>query len=211
VIEKLAEVTTRTVADTGRVIIAHLGAGASVAAVRNGRSIDTTMGLTPTSGLVMATRTGDIDPSLPLFLSRTEQMTDDQFQEMVNHQSGLLGVSETTPDFRELLALENSDPRAAEALGLFVYHAKKAIGSLAAALGGLDTVVFTGGIGENSSQARQRICTGLDVLGIVLDPDRNAAGGPVISGDHAKVTVRVIPTDEESMMARSAVRLLGGS
>jgi acetate kinase len=198
-------------AANGRLILAHLGAGASLAAVHEGRSIDTTMGLTPTSGIVMATRTGDIDPGLAYFLARSQGMTLDQFHAMVNHQSGLLGISETSPDFQELLALEASDPRAAEALDLFIYHAKKAIGSLAAALGGIDTLVFTGGIGENSAEARHRICTGLEFLGIVLDQDRNIAGLPMISKPDAPVDVRVIATDEESMMARSAARLLAKS
>ena len=122
-------------AAAGRLILAHLGAGASMAAVREGRSIDTTMGLTPTSGLVMATRTGDVDPSLPSLLARQEAMSIDQFHDMVNHQSGLLGLSETTSDFRELLTREPADPRAAEALAVFVYHARKAIGALAASSG----------------------------------------------------------------------------
>jgi acetate kinase len=192
----------------GRLIIAHLGAGASMAAVRDGHSIDTTMGLTPTSGLVMATRTGDIDPSLPAFFSHTKGMSENQFQDMVNHRSGLLGVSETTPDFRDLLTREPTDPRAAEALALFVYHARRMIGSLAAALGGLETLIFSGGIGENSPEARQRICQGLEFLGIRLDPGRNQAANPLISPDNTPVAVRVIPTDEESMMARSAAMLL---
>ena len=134
----------------GRVILAHLGAGASLAAVQGGHSIDTTMGFTPASGLVMGTRTGDLDPGLVRFLSRAEGMTADQFDSLVNHESGLLGVSETSSDVRDLLARQNVDVRAAEAIELFCYQAKKWIGAFAAALGGLDTLVFAGGIGENA-------------------------------------------------------------
>ena len=144
-------------------ILAHLGSGASLAAVHEWKCVDTTMGLTPASGVVMATRTGDIDPGLPGFLAQTAGMTTEQFHSMVNHESGLLGVSETSPDLRDLLARQEHDVRAAEAVALFFYHAKKAIGALAAALGGLDILVFSGGIGENSAEARTRICQGLVV------------------------------------------------
>ena len=161
-------------ATTGRVILAHLGNGASMAAVRDGKSIDTSMGFTPTAGLVMSTRSGDLDPGLAPYLARTEQMTTEQFYEMVNHKSGLLGVSETSSDMRDLLAREAHDIRAAEAVALFCYQAKKWIGSFAAALGGLDTLVFAGGIGENAPPVRARICDGLGFLGIELDEPRNA-------------------------------------
>ena len=147
-------------ATKGRVILAHLGNGASLAAVRDGKSIDTSMGFTPTSGLVMSSRSGDLDPGLVSYLARTEQMSAAQFQEMVNHASGLLGVSETSSDLRDLLARESDDVRAAEAVALFCYQAKKWIGSFAAALGGLDTLVFAGGIGENAPLIRERICDG---------------------------------------------------
>ena len=157
-------------AAAGRVILAHLGSGASMAAVRDRKSVDTTMGLTPAAGLVMSTRTGDIDPGLPGFLAQTSGTTPEQFHSLVNHESGLLGVSETSPDLRDLLARQEHDVRAAEAVALFFYHAKKAIGALAAALGGLDILVFSGGIGENSIEARARICAGLEFLGITLDP-----------------------------------------
>ena len=156
-------------ATAGRVILAHLGNGASLAAVRDGKSIDTSMGFTPTAGLVMSTRSGDLDPGLAPYLARTEQMTTQQFYEMVNHGSGLLGVSETSSDMRDLLAQEASDIRAAEAVALFCYQAKKWIGSFAAALGGLDTLVFAGGIGENAPLVRARICDGLGFLGIELE------------------------------------------
>jgi acetate kinase len=192
----------------GRVILAHLGNGASLAAVNRGRPIDTTMALTPAAGLVMGTRSGDIDPGLPAFLARTAGVTTEQFDAMINHESGMLGVSETSSDVRDLLAREDRDVRAAEALDLFVYSAKKAIGALAAALGGLDILVFSGGIGENSNEIRARICEGLEFLGIALDSPHNAAGDGLISPEGGRVQVRIIPTDEESMMASEAAGLL---
>jgi len=193
----------------GRVILLHLGSGASMAAGRKGRCIDTTMGFTPASGLVMSTRSGDIDPGLPWFLAQTAGMTAEKFHAMVNHESGLLGVTETSPDFRDLLAQRDHDPRAAEALALFEYQAKKGIGSFAAALGGLDLLVFSGGIGENSPEARAGICEGLSFLGITLDENRNRSSAPLISTDDAHTPVRVIRTDEESMIARAMVPLVG--
>ena len=194
-------------ATSGRVILAHLGNGASLAAVRAGKSIDTSMGFTPTAGLVMSTRTGDLDPGLAPYLSRTEQITTQQFYEMVNHQSGLLGVSETSSDMRDLLDHEQQDVRAAEAVALFCYQAKKWIGAYAAALGGLDTLVFAGGIGENAPVIRARIVAGLGFLGIKIDKARNTRTAPVISTVAGKVTVRVIRTNEELMIARSVARL----
>jgi acetate kinase len=193
-------------AKTGRVILAHLGNGASLAAVRDGKSIDTSMGFTPTAGLVMSTRSGDLDPGLAPYLARSEQMSTQQFYDMVNHQSGLLGISETSSDMRDLLAHEKSDARAAEAVALFCYQARKWIGAYAAALGGLDTFVFAGGIGENAPPIRERICDGLNFLGIELDASRNAKTAPVISAGAGRVTVRVIRTDEELMIARSVLR-----
>jgi acetate kinase len=191
----------------GRVILAHWGNGASVAAVRRGRSIDTSMGFTPAAGLVMSTRSGDLDPGLLSFLARRERMTPSQFERMVNHEAGLLGVSGTSSDIRDLLAREKRDPRAADALALFCYQAKKWIGAYAAALGGVDTLVFAGGIGENAPLIRARICAGLDFLGIRLERKRNSKNAPVISGRSDGVTVRVIPTDEERMIARSVVEV----
>jgi acetate kinase len=196
-------------ATKGRVVLAHLGNGASMAAVRDGKSIDTSMGFTPTAGLVMSTRSGDLDPGLAPYLSRTEQMTTKQFYEMVNHKSGLLGVSEISADMRDLLEQETHDVRAAEAVALFCYQAKKWIGSFAAALGGLDTLVFAGGIGENAPLVRARICEGLEFLGIELEEKRNAANEGVISAAASRATVRVIRTDEELMIARSVCRELG--
>jgi len=193
-------------ATKGRVILAHLGNGASLAAVRDGKSMDTSMGFTPTAGLVMSTRSGDLDPGLAPYLARTEKMTTRQFYKMVNHESGLLGVSETSSDMRDLLDHEKGDVRAAEAVALFCYQAKKWIGSFAAVLGGLDTLVFAGGIGENAAFVRSRICEGLNFLGIELDESRNAQAAPAISVTGGRVTVRVIRTDEELMIARSVLR-----
>ena len=192
-------------ATKGRVILAHLGNGASLAAVRDGKSMDTSMSFTPTAGLVMSTRSGDLDPGLAPYLARTEQMTTKQFYEMVNHESGLLGVSETSSDMRDLLDHEKRDVRAAEAVALFCYQAKKWIGAFAAALGGLDTLVFAGGIGENAPPVRGRICEGLDFLGIKLDKARNKKNAAMISTTAGCVKVRVIRTDEELMIARSVL------
>ncbi len=192
----------------GRVILAHLGNGASLAAVRHGKSIDTSMGFTPAAGLVMSTRTGDLDPGLIYYLARTERMTGTQFQRMICHESGLLGVSETSSDLRDLCAREAADVRAAEAVELFCYQARKWIGSFAAALGGLDTLIFAAGIGENAPLIRKRICDGLGFLGIELNKRSNAKNAPLISSEAARVKVRVIHTDEELMIARSVSRIL---
>jgi acetate kinase len=192
----------------GRVILAHLGNGASLTAVRKGRSLDTTMSFTPASGLPMGTRSGDLDPGLVAYLAKNEGMTVEQFHMMVNTRSGLLGVSEISSDIRDLLAREETDPRAAEAIAMFCYHAKKGIGALTAALGGLDTLVFAGGIGENAHTIRARICEGLVCLGIGLDDARNEAAASVISKEGSRVTVRVIHTDEESEIAQSVCNLL---
>jgi acetate kinase len=206
--EELARVAGANVA-LGRVILAHLGNGASLAAVQGGKSIDTSMGFTPTSGLPMSTRSGDLDPGLAPYLARTEQITAKQFYEMINHESGLLGVSEISSDMRDLLAQEAADVRAAEAVALFCYQAKKWLGAFAAALGGLDTLVFSAGIGENCPSIRARICDGLGFLGIELNEARNAESAPLISTDAGRVAVRVIRTDEELMIARSVCRMLG--
>ncbi len=206
--EELARVGGGEAAN-GRVILAHLGNGASLAAVRGGRCIDTTMGFTPAAGLPMSTRAGDLDPGLVGYMAREEQMTAERFHEMVNRESGLLGVSEISSDMRTLLERENTDVRAAEAVALFCYQTKKWIGAFSAALNGLDTLVFAGGIGENAAAIRERICGGLDFLGVHIDETKNRAGAPVISRAGNPVTVRVIHTDEEVMIARAACRLLG--
>jgi acetate kinase len=192
----------------GRVVLAHLGNGASMAAVRDGVGVDTTMGFSPTGGLVMGTRSGDLDPSVPLFLLEERGLTPTQVSDLVNKQAGLLGVSGTSADMRDLLGREASDARAADAVALFCYQAKRFLGALTAALGGLDALVFTGGIGEHSSTVQERICEGLGFLGIRLDPDRNAEHAPVISRDGDPVTVRVIPTDENLMVARHTRQLI---
>lgn len=193
----------------GRVILAHLGNGASLAAVHRGRSIDTSMGFTPAAGLVMSTRSGDLDPGLLSFLARNEMMTPAQFERMVNRESGLLGISGTSSDMGDLLKREATDKRAAEAVALFCYQVKKWIGAYTAALGGLDTLVFSGGIGENSPVIRQRICAGLGFLGLRVEPARNARNAARISPAAGPVTVRVVRTDEELMIARATCRLAG--
>jgi acetate kinase len=195
-------------ATSGRVILAHLGNGASLAAVRDGRSIDTSMGFTPASGLPMSTRAGDLDPGLLGHFSRSEQMTAARFDRMVNHESGLLGISETSSDVRDLLERVATDVRAAEAVALFCYQARKCIGAFAAALGGVDTLVFSGGIGENAALIREQICDGLGFLGIELDRERNASHAEIISAEAGRVRVRVIRTDEELMIAGSVARAL---
>ena len=179
-----------------------------MASVVGGNCIDTTMGLTPTGGLVMGTRTGDLDPGVLLYLARSEGLTTDRLDELVNCKSGMLGISETSADIRDLLAREATDPRAAEALDVFCYQARKWIGALAAALGGLETLVFSGGIGEHSAPIRERICRNLGFLGIHLDSSANTANAPVVSSEGSRVSVRVIPTDEEQMIARIALRKL---
>ena len=195
-------------AKAGRVILAHLGSGASLAAVRDGKSVDTSMGFTPAAGLVMGTRTGDLDPGLVYYLQHTGKMSAAQFQRLVNDESGLLGVSETSSDMQELLQREAGDVRAAEAIALFCYQAKKWIGAFAAALGGLDTLVFAGGIGEHAPPVRARICEGLGFLGVELSEARNMESANTISTESSRVTVRVIHTDEELMIARSVVQSL---
>lgn len=194
---------------SGRVILAHLGNGASMAAVKDGRPVDTTMGFTPASGLPMSRRSGDLDPGLVSYLARTEGMSADRFHRMVNSESGLLGVSEISSDMRDLLKEEQNDPRAADAVALFCYQAKKWIGALAAALGGVDTVVFSAGIGEHAPVIRARICDGLELLGIVIDHVRNEKHEAVISKADGKVTVRVMHTDEEREIAGSVMEQLG--
>jgi len=192
----------------GRVILAHLGRGASLAAVRDGACIDTTMAFTPAAGLVMGTRSGDLDPGLGPYLERTAGMRGAAFLHMVNHESGLLGVSGRSADMRELLAAQADDPRAADAVALFCYQARKAIGSFAAALGGLDTLVFAGGIGENSPAIRARICDGLAFLGVELDGARNAVPAGLISSPTGRVAVHVIRTNEAQVIARAVRDLL---
>jgi acetate kinase len=196
----------------GRVIVAHLGSGSSMAAIQGGTSIDTTMGFTPASGLVMGKRCGDIDPEAILYLIEQRKMTAQAVNTLINRQSGLFGVSGASDDVRELLDQESTNAHAAEALELFCYRAKKYLGAYVAVLGGLDILVFTGGIGMHASAIRQRICAGLECLGIVLDSARNRDNAPVISAEAStpgsRVKVRVLKTDEELIIARHAVKLL---
>ncbi len=197
------------VAAQGRIILAHLGNGASLAAVHEGKSIDTSMSFTPTAGVPMSTRSGDLDPGLLWYLARTEKMSAKEFNKMVNFESGLLGISETSSDMHDLLDREAQDVRAHEAVALFCYQVKKWIGAFAAALGGLDTLVFAGGIGEKAPVIRERICEGLGFLGIELEEKRNAANAALVSADAGRVAVRVMHTDEEWMIAKTVCGVLG--
>lgn len=209
VLQELARLAGAAAAH-GRLILAHLGNGASMAAVRDGRSIDTTMGLTPLGGLVMGTRAGDLDPGVMLYLLQERGVSPEQLGTSVAKQGGLLGVSARSSDMRELLAAEAADERAAQAIALFCHSARKSIGALAATLGGLDTLVFTGGIGENAADIRLCICVGLGFIGVTVDEERNTAHAPIISPDGGKVAVRVIKTNEDAMIARHTNDLLWG-
>jgi propionate kinase len=189
-------------------VLAHLGSGASVAAVRDGKSVDTSMAFTPTSGIPMSTRAGDLDPGLVRYLARKEKMNAEQFDEMATRASGLLGISETSGDMKALLEREAADPRAAEAVAVFCYEVKKYIGAYAAALGGLDTLVFTGGIGEEAPKIRERVCEKLEFLGIEIDEKKNDVNADIISKDGSKVAVFVIRTDEEAIIAEETSRIV---
>jgi acetate kinase len=193
----------------GRVIVAHLGSGASMVALQDGKSVDTSMGFMPLEGLVMSARSGDVDPGLLLYLFAEKKMSAKAAGALLNKQSGLLGVSGTTGDMRELQEKSKQDAHAAEAIDLFCYRAKKYIGAYAAALGGLDALVFTGGIGEHAPAIRERICSGLDFLGIHLDTGQNATNAPVISASDSRVNVRVIQTNEDLMIVRHVITVLG--
>jgi acetate kinase len=193
----------------GRAVLAHLGNGASITAVDRGRGIDTSMGLTPAGGIVMGTRSGDLDPGVLIYLLN-QGRTPAELDRLVNAGSGLLGLSEISGDMRVLLERQD-DPRAAEAIEIFCYHAQKFIGAYAAALGGLDTLVFTGGIGENAPLVRKRICAGLEFLGIEIDEPQNAAAAELISPPSGRVAVRVIKTDEDLVIARHTCRLLSAN
>jgi acetate kinase len=195
-------------AAAGRIILAHLGNGSSLAAVRDRRSVDTTMAFTPIGGVAMSTRSGDLDPGVVTYLGRREALPPDQVEELLSQHSGLLGISGASGDMRALLARETAEPACRLAVAAYVYGIKKAIGAFAAALGGIDTLVFSGGIGEHAPEIRDRICEGLAFLGISIDAERNRMDGPVISVPDTRVTVRVISTDEELMIARAAHRLL---
>lgn len=191
-----------------RWVIAHLGNGASMTAIRDGKSVETTMGFTPAGGLMMSTRSGDLDPGVLVYLLQEQEVEPSEVNEIINQRSGLLGVSGISSDMQDLLERGKEDPHAALAIGLFCYQAKKYIGSLAAVLGGLDTLVFTAGIGENAPAIRWRICEGLGFLGIHLDSGRNAMNAPVISAEGSPCTVRVMRTDEDLMIARHTLDVI---
>ncbi len=186
----------------GLVVIAHLGNGASMAAVGNGTPLDTSMGLTPTGGLMMGTRSGDLDPGVILFLMQTKAYGAAAIEQLVNHRAGLLGVSGISPDMKTLLEERTSERSADQAIEMFCYHARKEIGAFASVLGGLDTLVFTGGIGEHAAPVRWEICQGLQFLGISIDPQRNDNHADIISTPESRCVVRVIPTKEDLMIAR---------
>jgi acetate kinase len=199
------------VGSRGAMVIAHLGSGASLAATRDGKPVDTTMGFSAMGGVMMATRPGDLDPGALLYLLRGGRYTEQELATVLNHHSGLLGVSQVSGDMRVLLNKRETDVAAAEAVELFVYIVRKHIGALIATLGGLDTLVFTGGIGEDSAPIRAEICAGFEHVGIEIEPDRNRAGSPTISADRSRVVVRVIAANENLMLARHTYDVLFAS
>jgi acetate kinase len=207
ILEELTRIAGPVLAG-GAVVIAHLGNGASLAAVKDGMSVDTTMGFTPAGGIVMGTRPGDLDPGVLWYILNKERFNPEQLDHFINKDCGLLGISETSSDMQDLLAAESSDPRAAEAVGLFCYQVKKAIGAFSAVLGGLDALVFTGGIGEKSAVIRSRICAGLDYLGVGLDQRANSDNALFLSAKDARVGAYAIPTDEEWMIAKETFKQL---
>jgi acetate kinase len=206
ILHELRELDAR--AADGRLVVAHLGNGASMAAVHQGVGIDTTMGLSPSGGLVMSTRSGDLDPGVLVYLLESRGLSGADLSTIVNKESGLLGVSATSADMQDLLAREADDARAADAVALFCYQARKYVGALSAALGGLDTLVFTAGIGERAAPIRARICAGLEYLGVQVDARRNAEHAPIIFSDASRVVVRVIPTNEDLIIARHTRRVI---
>ena len=195
----------------GRTIIAHLGNGASMAAVRDGMPVDTTMGLTPAGGFMMGTRSGDLDPGIAIYLLRGKSYDADRLERLVNNESGLLGVSGSSPDMKTLLERRDREPAAAQAVSMFCYQLRKSIGAFAAALGGLDLLVFTGGIGERAAPVRWEACQGLEHLGLQLDHERNTAHADTVSRPDSRCMVRVIPTDEDLMIARHTLAALSST
>jgi len=206
-IEKLEELTDKKTAN-GRIILAHLGNGASLAAVYEGKSVDTTMGFTPVGGVPMGSRPGNLDPGVIYFMLSKEHLSSKKLNYLINHECGLIGISETSSDMTDLLNQEVKDVRAAEAVALFCYEVKKAIGSLAAALGDVETLVFAGGIGENAPVIRKRICEGLEFLGIKVNENENDKNAGIISEKNSKVNIRIIATDEELMIAKMTHNVL---
>ncbi|MBO6856365.1 acetate/propionate family kinase [Roseibium sp.] len=193
----------------GRLVVAHLGNGASMCAIREGQSIGSTMGFTALDGLPMGTRCGQLDPGVVLYLLTTKGMSPDAVSDLLYKQSGLKGLSGISQDMRTLT--QSDDPKAAEAIDYFVFRIRRELGGMAAVLSGLDTVVFTGGIGENAALVREKVCAGQEWLGLEIDPVRNEAGAEMISTDTSSINVLVIPTDEEAMIRRHTERLLGSA
>jgi acetate kinase len=198
-------------AAAGKTVIAHLGGGASITAVHNGRSCDTSMGLTPAGGVMSGSRCGDVDPGLAWYLFRHEHMTPSAFQHMANEQSGLLGISGTSSNLRTLLEREAGDPHAAEAIEMFCYQVRKTIWAMAGAMDGIDTLIFSGGTGEHAASVRARVCAGLSALGVVLDEHSNGDNAALISAPGSGVTVRVLHSDEAAMIAEHAFGWLAGA
>lgn len=192
----------------GRIIMAHLGSGASVSATVNGKPIDMSMGFTPVSGIMMSTRTGDIEPGVVTYLQAQHGMTAEEVAHMMTHQSGLLGVSDLTNDMLQLLNTQHENESVALALDLFTYKLKKQIGAYVAALGGVDSIIFSGGIGERSAEIRARVLSNLDFFGISLDEERNKANNVQISNDDSKVGVYVIPAREDASIIKATKALL---
>lgn len=195
-------------AASGKLVFAHLGGGCSVTAVSGGRSIDTSMGVTPAGGMLMATRSGDLDPGLAWRLLREYDISPAQFNHMTNHESGLKGISGTTGNLQRLMDMQATDPAAADAVAMFCYQARKQIGAMASAMEGCDTLVFAGGIGENAPAIRQRICEGLAFLGVDIDPALNIDHARVISSASSKVVVRIVATNEQVMIAEETIGFL---
>jgi acetate kinase len=208
-LEKIGISYGAQVAD-GRLILAHLGSGCSMAAVKKGQCLDTTMGFTPAGGMMMGTRPGDLDPGLIDYLLKTKKVNPDGLSDLINHRSGLLGVSQISADMGELLEKEFCEPGAADAVSLFCYQAKKWVGAMASVLGGIDGLVFSGGIGEHAPPVRLRICEGLEYLGIHIDNVSNESNDAVISAARGPVKVYVMPTNEEYMIAKLTVQKISG-
>jgi acetate kinase len=211
VANRVAELIGEDIEDL-KIVTCHLGNGASATAIRGGKSVDTSMGLTPLEGLAMGTRSGSIDPAIITFLMNKKNMTIDEVDELLNKKSGVLGISGVSNDFRDIeKAAEEGNERAQLALDKFYYIVKKYIASYTAAMGGIDVLVFTAGLGENSIEARKAICEDLEYLGIEIDDENNNVRGKeqLISKEGKKVKVYVIPTNEELMIAREAVEILG--
>jgi acetate kinase len=199
------------IAAKGKIIIAHLGNGASMAALCDAKSVETTMGFTPAGGLVMSSRSGDLDPGVLSYLMTQKSMSGTELNDLIYKESGLRGLSGFSSDMQDLTREKDRNPHAEEAIALFCYQAKKFMGGLVAVLDGVETVIFTGGIGENSSVVRELICKDLSYLGLHVDSARNEAHAEIISSAESRITVRVIKTNEELMIARHTNELLGAT